>query len=133
MRCTSAALLLFLTLAVGSGSAAALKLPPMPAKWPRTLQIGVADSPGGAAALRRTAPFGFRYQYLAGGVNTGGGWSTWNPDGTFASMYVQGATDYKDTRATTQVDVVVGPSYDGVASPQQVSAALSPGAKPSGC
>ncbi len=30
-----------------------------------------------------------RYQYLAGGVNTGSGWSTWNPDGTFASMYVQ--------------------------------------------
>jgi hypothetical protein len=49
----------------------------------------MADSPGGAAALRRAAPFGFRYQYLAGGVNTGQGWSTWNPDGTFASMYVQ--------------------------------------------
>jgi hypothetical protein len=37
--------------------------------------------------MRRVAPFGFRYQYLAGGVNTGSGWSTWNPDGTFASMY----------------------------------------------
>jgi hypothetical protein len=49
----------------------------------------MADSPGGAAALRRAAPFGFRYQYLAGGVNTGQGWATWNPDGTFASMYVQ--------------------------------------------
>ena len=35
------------------------------------------------------APFGFRYQYLAGGVNTGSGWSTWNPNGTFASMYAQ--------------------------------------------
>ena len=71
------------------GSAApATKLPPLPAKWPRTLQIGVADDPGGAAALRRAAPFGFRYQYLAGGVNTGSGWSTWNPNGTFASMYV---------------------------------------------
>jgi len=61
----------------------------LPANWPGTLQVGVADAPGGAAALRGTAPFGFRYQYLAGGVNTGGGWSTWNPDGTFASMYVQ--------------------------------------------
>ena len=28
-------------------------------------------------------------QYLAGGVNTGSGWATWNPDGSFASMYVQ--------------------------------------------
>jgi len=64
-------------------------LPALPPHWPRTLQIGLTDSPGGAAALRRSAPFGFRYQYLAGGVNTGQGWSTWNPNGTFASMYVQ--------------------------------------------
>jgi hypothetical protein len=64
-------------------------LPSLPKSWPRTLQIGLSDSPGGAAALRRSAPFGFRYQYLAGGVNTGQGWATWNPDGTFASMYVR--------------------------------------------
>ena len=72
-----------------AGVANAAPLPPLPTHWPRTLQIGLADSPGGAAALRRAAPFGFRYQYLAGGVNTGQGWSTWNPDGAFASMYVQ--------------------------------------------
>ena len=70
-------------------AAPAAALPPLPHGWPSTMQIGLADSPGGAAALRRSAPFGFRYQYLAGGVNTGQGWSTWNPDGTFASMYVQ--------------------------------------------
>jgi hypothetical protein len=69
--------------------AAAARLPPLPRGWPSTLQIGLTDSPGGAAALRRSAPFGFRYQYLAGGVNTGSGWSTWNPLGTFASLYVQ--------------------------------------------
>jgi hypothetical protein len=68
---------------------AAAKLPPLPHGWPATLQLGLTDSPGGAAALRKSAPFGFRYQYLAGGVNTGQGWATWNPDGTFASMYVQ--------------------------------------------
>ena len=60
----------------------------MPAHWPRTLQLGSSDAPGDAAALRRAAPFGFRYQYLAGGVNTGQGWATWNPAGSFASMYV---------------------------------------------
>jgi hypothetical protein len=47
----------------------------------------MADAPGGAAALRRAAPFGFRYQYLAGGANTGQGWSTWNPDGSFVTRY----------------------------------------------
>ncbi len=73
--------------------AAALKtaasLPAMPAGWPSThLELGLADSPGGAAALHAKAAFGFRYQYLAGGVNTGNGWSTWNANGTFVSMYV---------------------------------------------
>jgi hypothetical protein len=64
-------------------------LPPLPAIWPRTLQIGLSDAPGGAAALRRSAPFGFRYQYLAGGVNTGSGWATWNPNGAFVTSYIQ--------------------------------------------
>ncbi len=75
--------------AVCATSASASTLPPLPHGWPHTLQIGLTDPPGGAAALRSSAPFGFRYQYLAGGVNTGQGWPTWNPNGTFASMYVQ--------------------------------------------
>ena len=73
--------------AAGAAGARGEALPPLPEGWPHTLQLGLSDAPGGAAALRRSAPFGFRYQYLAGGVNTGHGWSTWNPDGTFASMY----------------------------------------------
>jgi len=49
----------------------------------------MVDAPGGAAKLRRTAPFGFRYQYLAGGVNTGSGWATWNANGSFVNDYVR--------------------------------------------
>jgi hypothetical protein len=57
--------------------------------WPFTrLQLGLADAPGGAAALARTAPFGLRYQYLAGGVNTGQDWTHWNPNGSFVTRYV---------------------------------------------
>src|SRR5215212_8534931 len=52
------------------------------------MQLGLADQPGGAAATRKAAPFGYRYQYLAGGVNTGVGWSTWNEHGTFVTRYV---------------------------------------------
>ena len=62
---------------------------PLPSSWPVNIELGMGDSPGGAAAMKSTAPFAFRYQYLAGGVDTGRGWSTWNPDGTFASMYVR--------------------------------------------
>ena len=34
------------------------------------------------------SPWTYRYQYLAGGVNTGGGWATWNPNGDFATNYL---------------------------------------------
>jgi hypothetical protein len=83
-------LLVALALAVVPASGArSPRLPALPSHWPRTLELGLSDTPeGGAAALRRSAPFGFRYQYLAGGVNTGRNWTTWNPDGTFASRYV---------------------------------------------
>ncbi|HEX7472963.1 MAG TPA: hypothetical protein VF323_07755 [Candidatus Limnocylindrales bacterium] len=68
---------------------AAVALPPVPATWPSTrLELGLADAPGGAAALRASAKFGFRYQYLAGGVNTGNGWATWNTDGAFVTSYI---------------------------------------------
>ena len=62
---------------------------PLPACWPSRIELGMADAPGGAAALRATAPFLFRYQYLAGGVNTGSGWATWNANADFLRFYIQ--------------------------------------------
>src|SRR5579863_906403 len=54
--------------------------------WPfARFQIGLTSQPGTAGAL---GPLRLRYQYLAGGVNTGHGWTTWNPNGSFASLYV---------------------------------------------
>ena len=70
------------------GSAAAPTRVHVPKGWPSKLEIGVTDGPGDAAKLAARTPVGLRYQYLAGGVNTGHGWSTWNPNGTFLSMYV---------------------------------------------
>ena len=83
------ALLLAVALIVPLGIAAKC-IPRLPASWPfTTLQLGMADGPGGAAALKQTAPFGFRYQYLSAGVNTGYGWATWNANGDFAKFYIQ--------------------------------------------
>ncbi|HEX8205664.1 MAG TPA: hypothetical protein VF587_06380 [Solirubrobacteraceae bacterium] len=79
-------LLVFLCVLVAPLQAAAA--PPAPPEgWPRHLAVGVADQPGGARAVagRRLDA---RYQYLAGGVDTGNGWSTWNEDATFVSRYV---------------------------------------------
>ena len=84
--CAAVAVVLGVCANLAAGSSRA-GLPPLPARWPAGLQLGMADSPGGAAALRRAAPFGFRYQYLAGGANTGSGWSTWNAAGSFVTRY----------------------------------------------
>ncbi|RLT27959.1 MAG: hypothetical protein DWI48_01770 [Chloroflexi bacterium] len=72
-----------------SSPPAQASLPTLPAAWPRTLQLGMTDAPGGARALRDTTQFGFRYQYLSAGANTGSGWATWNPDGEFATNYIR--------------------------------------------
>jgi hypothetical protein len=73
----------------GTGTTAPVTgLPARPAGWPATFQIGMADDPDGAAALRASVPMAFRYQYLAGGANTGNGWATWNAGGEFARYYI---------------------------------------------
>jgi len=71
------------------GGVHAASLPALPPGWPGTFQLGTFDSPGGAAAMKAVAPFQFRYQYLAGGVNTGNGWANWNANGQFATFYIQ--------------------------------------------
>ena len=68
--------------------AAGAQVPAAPAAA-KPIDIGVAAQPGKFAGYRAKAPFRYRYQYLAGGVNTGSGWSTWNPGGTFVSRYVR--------------------------------------------
>jgi hypothetical protein len=61
----------------------------IPGGWPNHFALGLADKPGDAQRLVHRAPLDLRYQYLAGGVNTGAGWAGWNPNGSFASMYVR--------------------------------------------
>ncbi len=81
--------ILICTLGVASGAALAEAQAPLPAGWPARVELGMADAPGGAAAMKANAPFAFRYQYLAGGANTGAGWATWNTNGDFARFYIQ--------------------------------------------
>jgi hypothetical protein len=72
-----------------SGAANPTRLPALPHGWPGTLQLGLTDNLRGAAALRRSAPVGFRYTFLSLGANTGKGWSTWTPNGSFVSGYIR--------------------------------------------
>jgi hypothetical protein len=45
---------------------------------------------------------------------------------TFVKLFVPGAGDYPDTRATAVVDVVIGPDFKALATPDEVAAALAP-------
>jgi len=55
----------------------------------------MASEPGDAKTMQKTARFGFRYQYLAGGVNTGQGWATWNENGSFVTRYISDSVAHK--------------------------------------
>ncbi len=86
-----AGLLLNATLGAAiANPAAAQTLPPVPTSLKSTFMLGLANQPGGVGWLNGSgAKWDARYQYLAGGVNTGSGWSTWNsPAGMFASYYM---------------------------------------------
>ncbi|TMC00532.1 MAG: hypothetical protein E6J40_01845 [Chloroflexi bacterium] len=54
------------------------------------LHFGLASDPGNIGWMTSSGvPWRYRYQYLAGGVNTGTGWETWNtPTGAFAATYM---------------------------------------------
>jgi hypothetical protein len=90
------ACLLFLTasLSIQSAPARATLVPPLPLGWPETFELGMADGLGDAAGIRASAPFAFRSQYLAGGVNTGKGWTTWAPQGDYVTQYARESLDH---------------------------------------
>jgi hypothetical protein len=62
-------------------------LPPIPSGLPSYFAYGLSN--GDISNMPPGTPWNFRYQYLAGGANTGDGWATWNsPPGQFAVNYI---------------------------------------------
>src|SRR3989442_2046178 len=57
---------------------------------PSGFSFGLANQPGEISWMTASGiPWGYRYQYLSGGVNTGTGWETWkSPSGQFAGYYM---------------------------------------------
>jgi LytR cell envelope-related transcriptional attenuator len=45
---------------------------------------------------------------------------------SFVKLFIPGAGDYPDTRATAVVDVVIGPDFTTLATPDDVAKALAP-------
>ena len=78
--------------------AAAAAMPLLPSRpvfaaaaLPAGLNFGVGNEPGDLNWMTSSGvPWRYRYTYLAGGVNTGNGWETWNtPSGQYAAYYMQ--------------------------------------------
>ena len=70
----------------------------LPNGLPTHFFFGLAAHPDGSGLYgwlpESGVPWAMAYQYLAGGVNTNQGWETWNPNGTFALNYAQGAAQH---------------------------------------
>lgn len=59
----------------------------VPSGLPGHFAFGVSAGQGDTWMPASGIAWDYRYQYLAGGVNTNVGWETWNPNGTFALNY----------------------------------------------
>ncbi len=59
----------------------------LPSGLPSHFALGVSAGQGDTWMPSTGIPWDYRMQYLAGGVNTGSGWETWNSNGTFALNY----------------------------------------------
>src|SRR5438876_5573627 len=86
---TSLAIVLALVLPIGAVPANAL-----PTGLPGHFALGVSVGQGDTWMPQTGIPWDYRMQYLAGGVNTGSGWETWNTNGTFALNYANEAAQH---------------------------------------
>jgi hypothetical protein len=95
---------------------AAVTLPPVPAGLKSTFTLGLASQPGGVSWMNSSgAKWDARYQYLAGGVNTGTGWSTWNsPAGMFARYYMDDSANNGYLPALTYYNMLQSSPASGV-------------------
>jgi hypothetical protein len=81
---SSLVLLIVLALPLSSARAASI-----PSGLPNHFGFGVSAGQGDTWMPQTGIAWDYRMQYLAGGVNTGTGWETWNGNGTFALNYAQ--------------------------------------------
>src|SRR5439155_22866941 len=63
----------------------------VPAGLPNHFGFGIEAGQGDTWMPESGIAWDYRWQYLAGGVNTNQGWETWNPNGTFALYYAMEA------------------------------------------
>src|SRR5438045_4175307 len=70
--------------------ASSTHIPARPLLPTSRLEFGIVSEPSSLSWMTSSnVPWQYRYTYLAGGVNTGNGWETWNsPTGQYATYYM---------------------------------------------
>jgi hypothetical protein len=64
-------------------------LPSLPSGLPPTMSMGLVNGDTALLPPASSFPLNYRYQYLAGGVNTSHGWATWSsPPGQVVTNYI---------------------------------------------
>ena len=108
-----------------SGPSRPATLPPIPAGMPTYFNFGLFN--GDISDVPAAIPWDYRYQYLAGGVNTGNGWATWNnPPGQYATNYINDARTRGMTPAFMYYQILQSaPNYDEYQNMQDSSTMYS--------
>ena len=88
-RLVTPTVLLLTMLLLLSADPAQVTAQPAPGGLRNHFAFGVSAGQGDRWPTDSGVPWDYRYQYLAGGVNTGQGWENWNPNGTFALNYAK--------------------------------------------
>src|SRR5215472_3854594 len=100
-------LLLSLAFLVALGQPQTVAALSMPPGLPDHFGFGLEAGQGDAWMPQSGIPWDYRYQYLAGGVNTGHGWETWNsPTGAFATQYMHESASHHYIPALVYYDML---------------------------
>jgi hypothetical protein len=104
----------------GSGVAHAQTRPSLP----EGLGLGVSGSD--TKWMKQSGvPWTYRYQYLTGGVNTGTGWASWNPDGAFVTSYLADSERVNAIPVFTYYQLLVSRPAAGVSESTKVLSNLA--------
>jgi hypothetical protein len=86
-------------------------LPPIPPGVPQHFSFGLFNAT--ASQIPSGVPWDLRYQYLVGGVNTGGGWYYWNTNGAYVNNYIAASRAMSLTSSFVYYQILQSePHYD---------------------